>query len=99
MCSGTAARTDMKTEERIKQLLMDLHQELDRSNHIDQETAELVRSLDEDLHRLMDPDIETDTMDSIPGLTTSLEARFAAEHPIAEGLIRDIIETLGKMGI
>ena len=76
-----------------------MHREFDRSNHIDEDTAELVISLDEDIHRLIDPNIENDSMDSIPGLTTSLEARFAAEHPIAEGLIRDIIEALGKMGI
>lgn len=87
------------TEERIKQLLADLHQELDRSDYIDQETAELVKALDEDLHRLMDPDVETGEMKPITDLTTLLEAKFAAKHPIAEGFIRDIIETLGKIGI
>lgn len=87
------------SEARIKQLLADLHQELDRSNTIDQETAELVKALEEDLHRLMDPDTETDETDSIANLTTLLEAKFAAKHPIAEGFLRDIIETLGKIGI
>ena len=87
------------TEERIKQLLADLHQELDRSSHIDQETSELVKALDEDLHRLMDPAAETHEKDSVTDLASSLEARFATEHPIAEGFVRDIIEALGKMGI
>jgi len=87
------------TEERIKQLLADLHRELDHSSNIDQETVALVKSLDEDLHRLIDPDTETDDMESVTGLTTTLEARFAAKHPIAEGFIRDILEALGKMGI
>ena len=89
----------MKTEDRIKQLLVDLYRELDRSDHVDEETVKLVRSLDEDIHRLMDPNTETDTVDSIPVLATSLEARFAVKHPIAESLVRDIIEALGRMGI
>jgi hypothetical protein len=31
--------------------------------------------------------------------TLALEARFAANHPVAERLIREVIDTLGRIGI
>ena len=37
--------------------------------------------------------------DSILNMALNLEVAFAQEHPVAEGIIREIIDSLSKMGI
>ncbi len=86
------------SQERLRELLQQLHEELSDPDGLDEETLEMARQLDEDIHRALDPeqeDPENPLMDS----AVSLEARFATEHPLAERVVRELIDALGRMGI
>lgn len=86
------------TKERVRELIEELQKELARAGRTDQETLEMVRRLESRVGELGNPDLP-DEEDSIVDLTANLEARFATDHPVAAGFIRDIIEALGNMGI
>ena len=83
---------DMSSE-RIRELLAELNRELQSTKEIDDETLELLGELSNDV-------------EALAGETTSaaeraveLESRFAAEHPVAQRIAREIADLLSKMGI
>jgi hypothetical protein len=51
-----------------------------------------------DIEELTDPDVESDSASMLDD-AIALEARFAASHPVAEKTIRELINTLSKIGI
>jgi hypothetical protein len=59
----------------------------------------LVRDLDDEINRLLDPDSADDDYDSVVDHARAVETRFAVKHPVAERFLREIIETLSKVGI
>lgn len=85
------------SQERIKGLLQQLQQELSASAEVDAETLALVRQLDEDIDQWLEAaeDVNSPLMDD----AIALEARFAASHPVAERLLREVIDTLARIGI
>lgn len=84
------------SQERVKQLLSELRDELAAADTLDEETLELARKLDQDMEVMIEkseplaPELE----DAI-----ALEARFAANHPVAEGIMRELIAVLSRIGI
>ncbi len=81
------------SSERIRELLAELNSELQSTKDIDDETRALLGQLSEDV-------------DALAGETTTaaeraleLESRFAADHPVAQRIAREIADLLGKMGI
>ena len=56
------------------------------------------RQLEADVHDLINPDIDT-SENSVLDDAVSLQTDFASKHPIAESLLRELIDTLGRMGI
>ncbi len=97
-------RNRMNSED-LKALLAELHRELEGTDRIDSETHQLVKTLQRDidqLHSIAASEESGGGQDAQNGALTQaeeLEIRFAAEHPRAEGLIREIIDILGKMGV
>lgn len=83
-------------ETELKQLLTQLHQALAETTSLSPESQQLARDLDDDIHRVLQGG-EADT--SLTERAAALEAQFAANHPVAEGVLREIIDALGKMGI
>jgi hypothetical protein len=85
------------SQDKVKDLLLELQRELSRTEEMDPETLELVRNLDRNIDELIE---SADNVNSpILDDAIALEARFAASHPVAERLIREVIETLGRIGI
>lgn len=86
----------MVSQERVKALLSELKAELAATDSLDEETLELARRLDQDMDMLIDrseprvPELEN---------AIALEARFAANHPVAERIVRELVAVLGRMGI
>lgn len=84
------------SQERVKALLSELRTELAATDSLDSETLELARKLDQDMDQLLDqseplaPELEN---------AIALEARFAANHPVAERIVRELVAVLGRMGI
>lgn len=85
------------SEKTIKSLAKELQAVLSHTDDIDKETMLLVKKLDKDI----DSFIEDKENVNSPLLedAIALEARFAASHPVTERIFRELIETLGRMGI
>jgi hypothetical protein len=80
--------------ERIRTLLLELDKELKSTGEIDEETRELLSKLNDDLD-----EIAAGSQDTLSDSARELESRFAATHPVAERITREIADLLAKMGI
>ncbi len=85
------------SQERIKTLLQQLQQELANTTTVDAETLAQVKQLDSDIDQWIEDaeDVNSPIMED----AIALEARFAANHPVAERLIREVFDTLARIGI
>ncbi len=85
------------SQQRVRLLLSELQLELARTGEVDEETLALIRKLEQDIDEL----IESSEQRNSPVLddAIALEARFAANHPIAEKLLREVIDSLARIGI
>lgn len=90
---------DSMTDKSLKQLLNDLHQELENTDQVDDDTRKLVQDLDEEINRLLDENDNEFEFDDVVDHARSVEARFAVDHPVAERFLREIIDALAKVGI
>ena len=79
---------------RMRKLLAELNKELHSASDFDPETRELLRQLNEDLD-----EIAGDLGDTTLDRAKELESRFAAKHPVAERIARELVDAIGKMGI
>lgn len=84
------------SEQRLKELMAELIAELQRTDGVDVDTLALANKLNDGIHELEDSDSDNQSMldDAV-----ALEARFAATHPVAEKTIRELINTLSRIGI
>ena len=82
----------------LKQLLSQLHDELEDTDSVDPDTLQLVQELDEEINRLLEAE-DNDAFDNVMDRAKSVETRFAVDHPVAERFLREIIDALAKVGI
>ena len=84
------------SNEKLKELLTAVHDEMEGTD-ADAETRSMLKSLDEDIHKVLG---EGDG-DESPAMERAklLEARFATTHPVAERIMREVIDTLVKLGL
>jgi hypothetical protein len=80
--------------EKIRTLLAELDKELKSTGEIDDETRELLSKLNDELD-----EIAPGSDDSLSDSARELESRFAAKHPVAERITREIADLLANMGI
>lgn len=81
---------------RVRQLLQELRLEVASTDTLDEETRRLAQKLDEELDTLIE---ETEPNSPLLDDAISLSARFAATHPVAERITRELVALLGRMGI
>lgn len=82
------------SSERIRDLLTELNRELQATGDIDAETRDLLAKLNDDLDQITEGESA-----SAGDRAKDLESRFAAEHPVAARITREIADILTKMGI
>jgi hypothetical protein len=82
--------------ERVRELLKQLRTELDATN-VDAETLESMRELDRDIHRALDA--RSSPADALSERAKAIEVEFAVKHRVAERILREIVETLAKIGV
>lgn len=92
-----AARSVELNQEKVRSLLAQLQKELDNGVTLDKETIALLKKLDSNVDAM----IESAESGNAPVMddAIALEARFAVDHPVAERVLRELIDTLGKIGI
>lgn len=81
------------SSERIRELLAELERELHATPDIDEETRRMLRDLDDDIERL------TGEESAALAKAKELESRFAASHPVAERIARELADIIAKMGV
>ncbi len=86
-------------ETNLKELLKQLHQALEKTDSVDPDTLKQVKELDEEVNRLIESGSQGDEFDNVVDQAKAVETRFAVDHPVAERFLREIIETLSKVGI
>ena len=82
------------SSERLRQLLEELDRELHTAGEFDRETRALLSRLGDEID-----EIEEGSDTSAGDRAKELESRFAAEHPVAARIAREIADLLAKMGI
>jgi ABC-type transporter Mla subunit MlaD len=83
------------SKERVKELLAQLRNEI-RHTDVDEELHEIIQGLDADIRGVIDND---DDVNAVIDRAKELEANFATRHPAAERFVREVIDTLVRMGI
>ena len=86
------------SEQRIKELMAELLSELEATEGVDQDTVAVVRKLETDLDDWVNPEVDTSDYTVLDD-AIALEASFAAEYPVAEKIIRELINSLSRIGI
>ncbi len=86
------------SNEKIRKLLAKLHDEV-RDTELDADTRSSLRELDSDIHDLLDSATSRDKMSFVMERAKLLEARFAISHPTVERFMREVIDTLAKIGV
>ena len=86
------------SEQRIKELINELIKELESTDGVTEEAVSVARQLEGNIDDLVNPEVDT-SENTILDDAIALEASFAASHPVAEKLIRELINTLSRIGI
>lgn len=77
---------------------MNLRNQIDEADYVDKELLELVRDLENKIEAILDTAINSEPQ-STSELALDLESRFEANYPAAAVLVREVLNTLNKMGI
>ena len=86
------------SEQRIKELMSELLTELQQTEGVDEETITGARKLETNIQDLVNPEVDTSDYTVLDD-AIALEASFAVSHPMAEKIVREMINTLSKIGI
>jgi len=82
--------------ERVRELLKQLRAELDAAN-VDAETLASIREFDRDIRRALDARDPPGA--ALTDRAKAIEVEFAVKHRVAEQVLREIVETLAKIGV
>ena len=85
-------------EQRIKELLAELRGELQRTEGVDEALLTSVSTLESNIGELVDSSVDS-SENTVLDDAIALEAVFAASHPVAEKIIRELINSLSRIGI
>lgn len=86
------------SEKRLRELTAELKRELDRTEGVDAELVSTIQKLQKDIEDLVDPDTDSSN-NTVMDDAIALEASFAAHYPVAEKILRELINTLSRIGI
>ena len=86
------------SEQGIKELLEELRGEMQRTDSVDEALLTSIRSLESNIGDLVDPTVDS-SENTVLDDAIALEAVFAASHPVAEKIIRELINSLSRIGI
>ena len=86
---------------RIRELMQQLREALEKQDEeeVDEATLAELRALDADIEALLQEQEDAPDSESIIERAAEAEAGFAARHPVAGGFLRQLIDTLSRMGI
>ncbi|MEQ8406801.1 MAG: DUF4404 family protein [Gammaproteobacteria bacterium] len=86
------------SSEKVRHLVKQLVSELESTEGVDQETLRSAQQLAGQVDDLVDPEVDT-TENTVMDDAIALEARFAASYPMAEKILRELVNSLSRIGI
>ena len=88
------------SETEVRDLLERLKSEI-QDAELDADTRKLMMDLDAEIHGLLDADADADkeALASVTDRAREIEAGFESDHPFAVRVLREIIQSLARMGI
>ena len=85
------------SDEDIRRTLTQLHQELENADHVEPGLKSLLVDVDRDIHKLLGT--SGHPPEGLRERVEDLVAQFAASHPQADRFLRELVDSLGKIGI
>ncbi len=85
-------------EERVKLLLKELLDEVNQSENQDEELLASAKRLESDVDALLNPDVDSSD-NTVMDDMIALEAKFATNYPVAEKIVRELVNSLSRIGI
>ena len=82
----------------VRDLLERLKVEI-KDAELDAETHQLIKELDAEIHGLLESDADEQAIASVADRAREIEADFESDHPLAVRVLREIIQSLARMGI
>lgn len=86
------------SEQRLRELSAELVRELEKTDGVDAELVARIRKLQADIEDLVNPDTDSSNNTAMDD-AIALEASFAVHYPMAEKVLRELINTLSRIGI
>lgn len=87
----------MMDSQQLKQTLKRIHAELESTGSADEELKELLGDLDDDIHRLTQR--QDDESASLGERVEAAALGFEAEHPRVAMLLKELSDSLAKLGL
>jgi Domain of unknown function (DUF4404) len=85
-------------EEKVRKLLNELLEEIGQGENPDEELLGSAKRLQSDIDSLLNPDVDTSD-NTVMDDMIALEAQFAINHPVAEKIVRELVNSLSRIGI
>jgi hypothetical protein len=84
----------------LKDNLKSLHANLESASDVDPELKTLLQALDHDIRQLLDKEQrDTSATAGLVRRAQAISARLAIQHPHIEPALREVADTLARMGI
>ncbi|PCI75799.1 MAG: hypothetical protein COB20_12075 [SAR86 cluster bacterium] len=85
-------------EEKVKQLLKELLEEIGQGENPDEVLLGSAQRLQSDIDSLLNPDVDSSD-NTVMDDMIALEAQFASSYPVAEKIVRELVNSLSRIGI
>lgn len=86
------------SETEVRDLLERLKEEI-QDAELDAGTRQLMMDLDAEIHALLEADADQEALASVTDRAREMEAGFESDHPLAVRVLREIVQSLARMGI
>ncbi|MDG2385760.1 MAG: DUF4404 family protein [Pirellulaceae bacterium] len=88
-------------KKRLQGTLEELHESLQETHEIDEQTRRLLKDLTNDIQRLLEQEDQpsSDDLNSVSDDLKELLLKFQTEHPQLNGVLRRIADGLANLGI
>ncbi len=86
------------SESRVTELMRELVAEIEGTPSLNKDVLISARKLESGINDLVDPEVDS-SENTLLDDAIALEASFAATHPVAAKIIRELVDSLSRIGI
>lgn len=86
-------------QQKLRELLETLHQELGQLGTVDEKTGEVLATLKEDISKLVEGGQDVAEEESLTERMSEAVDHFEEEHPRLSMMIQHVLDSLARMGL